>query len=57
MEPTDETRQQALKAIGEEADKLLAMDLTLEVEERIQLILALANYEHDLRTDSEKARQ
>lgn len=57
MEVTPEMRKEALAAIGEEAEKLLSMDLSPEVEERIELIISLARYEHDLRDPHEKARK
>lgn len=49
-------RQLALNAIGEEAEKLLKKPLSEEAEESIQLIISIARYAQDVRTEAEKAR-
>ena len=50
-------KQEALDAIGEEAEKLLAMNLAQEVEDRVELIISLARHAFDVRTEQEKARK
>ncbi len=49
--------KQALKAIYDEALKLMLRDdLPSEVQERLNLIISLARYEFDVRTEEEKRR-
>ena len=47
------TLSEALTAIQEEAEKLLALDLTSEVSAKVELILAIARYQFDVRTEEE----
>ena len=52
-----EGMKQALKAIYDEALKLMLRDdLPSEVQERLNLIISLARYEFDVRTEEEKRR-
>ncbi len=52
-----EGMKQALKAIYDEALKLMLRDdLPSEVQERLNLIISLARYEFDIRTEEEKRR-
>lgn len=46
----------ALDAIYDEAQKLLDMKLSEDVERRIELILALARHKHDVRGPDETKR-
>lgn len=55
MEP--DAKDQALDAISEEAEKLLKYELPDEVEEKIQLIISLARYKFDVRTDQEAKQE
>ncbi len=49
--------REALKAIYDEALKLMLRDdLPSEVQERLNLIISLARYEFDIRTEEEKRR-
>jgi hypothetical protein len=48
--------QQALDAIHDEASKLLEMDITPEVQEKIELIISLARHGFDVRTDAEQGK-
>jgi hypothetical protein len=50
-----EAMSEALSAIHDEAEKLLNRDdLPEEVEQGLDRIIAIARYEHDVRTESEK---
>ena len=50
---TPEAMSEALAAILEEAVKLLAFDLPAEADRIVELIISIARYEHDVRTDAE----
>ena len=45
--------REALEAIRQEAEKLLAQDLPADIEPKINLILSIAEYQFDLRTEQE----
>ena len=45
---------EALSAIHNEAEKLLRLDIPEEVRKGLMLIISLARYEHDIRSDQEK---
>jgi hypothetical protein len=49
-----EGMSEALSAIHDEAMKLLKFDIPEEVREGLMLIISLARYEHDVRSDQEK---
>ena len=53
----DEAMSGALDAICEEAEKLLEYELPREVEEKIELIISIARYKFDVRTDKEALAQ
>lgn len=53
----DEDRiSQAFDAIHDEAIKLLSFDLPEEANDIVHLIIALARYKHDVRTEEEIQR-
>jgi hypothetical protein len=52
----EQAMSEALNAIHDEAMKLLKFDLLDEVDRGLQLIISLARYQHDVRTEQEKHR-
>ena len=52
----EEAMNKAFEAIHDKALELLQYDLPKEVDEGLQLIIALARYQHDVRTDEEKRK-
>ena len=51
----EQAMSEALNAIHDEAMKLLKFDLPDEVDRGLHLIISLARYQHDVRTEQEKA--
>ena len=47
------TMAEALNAIREEAEKILAMALPDKAAAKVELIIATARYQHDVRTQQE----
>lgn len=45
--------KEALEAVAEEAEKLLSMELSDAAEAKVELILSIARYQVDIRTQQE----
>jgi hypothetical protein len=54
---SEEQMSEALDAIHDEAEKLLARDdLPSEVEDKVSLIMSIARHQMDVRTEEERGR-
>lgn len=53
---TEQAMSEALEAIQAEAEKLLDLNPSPEAEKIIDRIIAIARYQHDVRTDAESGR-